>query len=132
MVLIDASTRWSQVSLLSSCNLAFARLLAQLIRLRTNFLDFLIKNIRLDNAGEFTSQSFNDYCMSFGISVEHPVAHVHTQNGLAESLIKRLQLIARPLLMKSKLPIIAWGHAILNVAALIRIRPTSYHNISPS
>ena len=42
--------------------------------------------------------------MSIGINVEHSVAHVHTQNGLAESLIKRLQLIARPLLMKTKLP----------------------------
>ncbi|BAB02592.1 retroelement pol polyprotein-like [Arabidopsis thaliana] len=66
------------------------------------------------------------------ISVEHPVAHVHTQNGLAESLIKRLQLIARPLLMKSKLPISAWGHAILHAAGLVRIRPTSNHKFSPS
>ena len=33
MVLIDASTIWSHVCLLSTCNLPFARLLAQLIRL---------------------------------------------------------------------------------------------------
>jgi hypothetical protein len=131
MVLIDASTRWSHVSLLSTRNLAFARLLAQLIRLRAHFPDYPIKKIRLDNAGEFTSQTFNDYCMSIGIDVEHPVAHVHTQNGLAESFIKRLQLIARPLLMKSKLPISCWGHAILHAAALIRIRPTSYNKTSP-
>ena len=45
--------------------------------------------------------------MSIGINVEHPIAHTHTQNGLAESLIKRLQIIARPLLMKSKLPVSA-------------------------
>ena len=63
--------------------------------------------------------------------VEHPVAHVHTQNGLAESLIKRLQLIARPLLMKTKLPTSVWGHAILHAAALIRLRPTNYHKFSP-
>ena len=54
--------------------------------------------------------------MSLGIDVEYPVAYVHTQNGLAESLVKRLQLIARPLLMKSNLPISAWGHAILHAA----------------
>ena len=131
MVLIDASTRWSHVCLLSTRNLAFARLLAQLIRLRAHFPDYPIKKIRLDNAGEFTSQTFNDYCMSIGIDVEHPVAYVHTQNGLAESFIKRLQLIARPLLMKSKLPISCWGHAILHAAALIRIRPTSYNKTSP-
>jgi len=132
MVLIDASTRWSHVSLLSTRNLAFARLLAQLIKLRAHFPDFPLKAIRLDNAGEFMSQAFNDYFVSIGISVEHHVAHVHTQNGLAESLIKRLQLIARPLLMKSKLPVSAWGHAILHAAALIRIRPTSNHQFSPS
>ncbi|KAI3821171.1 hypothetical protein L1987_08729 [Smallanthus sonchifolius] len=111
--------------------MAFARLLAQLIRLRAHFPDYPIKKIRLDNAGEFTSQTFNDYCMSIGITIEHPVAHVHTQNGLAESLIKRLQMVARPMIMKSKLPVTAWGHAILHAATLIRIRPTSYHTSSP-
>jgi hypothetical protein len=70
--------------------------------------------------------------MSIGIDVEHPVAHTHTQNGLAESFIKRLQLIARPLLMKTKLPVSAWGHAILHAASLIRVRPTAYHKYSPT
>ncbi|CAA7051317.1 unnamed protein product [Microthlaspi erraticum] len=131
MVLVDASTRWSHVSLLSTRNLAFARFLAQLIRLRAHFPDFPLKAIRLDNTGEFTSQTFNDYCMSIGISVEHLVAHVHTQNGLAESFIKRLQMIVKPLLMRSQLPVSAWGHAILHAATLIRIRPTSNHKFSP-
>jgi hypothetical protein len=69
--------------------------------------------------------------MSIGIKVEHLVAYVHTQNGLAESLIKRLQLIARPLLMKYNLPSSVWGHTILYVAALIRLRPTASHKFSP-
>ncbi|XP_070039491.1 uncharacterized protein [Nicotiana tomentosiformis] len=118
MFLIDASTRWSHVCLLSTRNLAFARLLAQLIRLRAQFSDYAIKTLCLDNAGEFMSQAFNDYCISTEITIEHPVAHVHTQNALAESLIKRLQLIARPMLMRTKLPISAWGHAILHAAVL--------------
>lgn len=131
MVLIDASTRWSHVCLLTTRNTAFAKLLAQIIKLRAQFPDHPIKSIRLDNAAEFTSATFNDYCMSVGISVEHPVAHVHTQNGLAESLIKRLQLIARPLLLRAKLPISVWGHAILHAANIIRIRPSAYHKQSP-
>ena len=44
--------------------------------------------------------------MSIEIAVEHPVVHVHTQNALARSLIKRLQLIVRPLIMRTKLPIL--------------------------
>ena len=131
MVLIDASTRWSHVSLLSSRNNAFAKLLAQIIQLKNHFPDYTIKSIRLDNAGEFTSQTFNDYCMSIGIKVEHPVPHVHTQKGLAESLIKRLQLIARTFLMKSKLPSSAWRYAILHATSLIRLRPTTYHKYLP-
>ena len=78
MVIIDASTRWSHVYLLSTRNVAFARLLAQMTKLRAQFPNYLIKTIRLDNAGEFTSQTLNDYSMSIGINIEHPVAHVYT------------------------------------------------------
>ena len=63
--------------------------------------------------------------MSIEINIEHPIAHTHTQNGLAESFIKRLQLIARSLLMKIKLPTSARRHAIMHVAHLVRIRPTT-------
>ena len=131
MVLIDASTRWSHVCLLSSRNVVFARLLAQIIRLRAQFPDHPIKTIRLDNVGEFSSQTFLDYCMSISIDVQHPIAQVHSQNGLAESFIKRLQLIARPLLLNSKLPFSTWGHAIIHAANLIRLRPTTNHDLSP-
>ena len=78
MVLIYASSRWSHVCLLSSRNLAFAKLLAQIIRLRAHFPDNQIKSIRLDNVAEFPPQTFNDYCLAIGIRVEHSVAHVHT------------------------------------------------------
>ncbi len=41
--------------------------------------------------------------MSIGISVEYSIEHVHTQNGLADSFIKRLQFIAKHILMRSNL-----------------------------
>ena len=84
MVLVDASSRWSHVSLLSIRNVAFAKLLAQIIKLKAQFLDYSIKTIRLDNAAEFTSRAFNDYYMSVEIDIEHPIPHTHTQNGLTE------------------------------------------------
>ena len=49
-----------------------------------------------------------------------------------ESFIKRLQLIARPLLLNTKLPLSAWGHAIIHVANLICLRPTTIQDLSPS
>ena len=78
MILIDASTRWSHVCLLSTRNVAFARLIAQIIRLRVQFSDSPIKTIHLDNADEFTFQIFIGYCMSVGINIEHLVAYTHT------------------------------------------------------
>ena len=93
MILIDASIRWSHICLIPTCNVAFSRLFIQIIILQAQFPDYLIKTIRLDNAGEFTSQTFIDYYMLVGINIEHPVTHTHTQNGVVESFIKRLQLI---------------------------------------
>lgn len=98
--------------------------------LRSQFLEYAIKTICFDNVGVFISQSFNNYCISIGIKIEHPVAHVHTQNGLVESLIKHLQLIARSMLMRTKLIGSAWGHVILHTAPLTCIRPTRYHKFS--
>jgi transposase InsO family protein len=98
MVLIDASTRWSHVCLLSTRNHAFEKIIAQVIRLRAHNPEHQIQSIRMDNAAEFSSKTFNDYRMALGIQVQHSVPYVHTQNGLTESLIKRIKLIARPLL----------------------------------
>ena len=69
--------------------------------------------------------------MSIGIDVQYSIAHVHTQNGLVESFIKRLQLISRSLLLNTKLPLSSWGHAIIHAANLIRLRPTTNQDLSP-
>jgi hypothetical protein len=69
MVLIDASTRWSHVCLLSTRNYVFAKIMTQVIRLNASFSENRIQSIRLDNAAEFSSRSFNDYCTAQGIQV---------------------------------------------------------------
>ena len=68
----------SHVCLLSTRNVAFSRLLAQIIQLRAQFLDHPIKTIHLENASEFSSQAFLDYCMSIGVDVQYLIDHVHT------------------------------------------------------
>jgi len=52
---------------------------------------------------EFTSHAFSEYCMFIQNWVEYLVAHVHTQNELAKSLIKCLKLITRQLLKKENI-----------------------------
>jgi hypothetical protein len=131
MVLIDASTRWSHMCLLSTRNHAFAKIMAQVIKLKANFIEHRLQSIRLDNAIEFSPRAFNDYCMAQGIQVQLFVPYVHTQNGLAESLIKRIKLIARPLLHNCNLPISCWGHVVLHATDLIQLRQTAYHSTFP-
>jgi hypothetical protein len=68
--------------------------------------------------------------MTQGIEVQHLVPYMHTQSGLAESLIKRIKLIARPLLHNCNMSITCLGHAVLHVVDLIRLRTTTYHSAS--
>jgi hypothetical protein len=69
MVLIDASTRWSHVCLLLTRNHAFTKFMMQVIRLKTNYPEYRLQSVRLDNAAEFSSRTFNDYCMAQEIEV---------------------------------------------------------------
>jgi hypothetical protein len=131
MVLIDASTRWSHVCLLSTRNHAFVKIMSQIIKLKAHYPEHRIQSIRMDSAAEFSSHAFNDYCMALGIHVQHSVPYVYTQNSLAKFLIKIIKLVARPLLMNCSLPTSCWGHAVLHAADLLQIRPTAYHDSSP-
>ena len=63
--------------------------------------------------------------MSIGIDVQYSIAHIHTHNRLAKSFIKHLKLITRPLLLNTKLPLSARGHAIIHTVNLIHLRPTT-------
>jgi hypothetical protein len=69
MVLVDASTRWSHMCLLSTRNHAFAKFMTQVIRLKVNYPEYRIKSIRTDIDAEFSSRAFNDYYMAQGIEV---------------------------------------------------------------
>ncbi|KAM1249565.1 hypothetical protein ACFX2G_032919 [Malus domestica] len=107
MGLVDVSTCWSHMCLLSIRNAAFSKLLAQVIKLGAHHPDYPIKPIGLDNIEEFTLKIFDDYYLSVVIEVEHPVPYVYTQNGLAKDFIKLLQMIARLLIIHTKLLIAA-------------------------
>ena len=131
LVLVDASGRHAEVSLLSTRNMAFPKLLAMILKIRAHYPDANIKTLRMDNVGEFKSQNFEDYCVASGIALTYTVPYEHSQNGLAEAYIKKIQLVVQPLLIHAKLPSSLWGHAVLHVAAFLRLRPTLLHTQTP-
>ena len=68
------------------------------------------------------SHAFKDYCIATGITLIHTVPYEHAQNGLAEAFVKKIQLVARPLLLHAHLPSNLRGHVVLHAAALLRLR----------
>ena len=129
-VLVDASGKHAEVSLLSTRNLAFPRLLAMIIKIRVHNPNVRIKTLMMDNATEFKSKTFEDFCTATGIHLTYFVPYEHSQNGLAEAYIKKLQMVARPLLLHAKLLATLWGHAILHATALLRLCPTLLNPIT--
>lgn len=108
----------------------FPKLLAMLIKFKNHYPDYPVKTLRMDNAQEFRSHTFEDYCLASGIDLTYSFPYEHAQNGLAEAFIKKVQLITRPLLLHAKLPSSMWGHAVIHAAALLRLRPTMLNSHS--
>lgn len=103
-VLIDASSSHLEVSLVSTRNMVFPKLLTILIRYCNHFPDFPIKYLRIDNALVFRSHAFEDYCTATGITLTCYVSYEHSQNGLAEAFMKKVQLFTQLLLLHAQLP----------------------------
>ena len=131
MVLVDVAGIHFEVSLLSTRNIVFAKLLAMLIKFKTHNPDFPVKTLRMDNAAKFKSHYFEDYCVATRIELTYSTSYKHSQNGLAEAFIKKIQLISRPLLIQANLPFYFWAHAILHAATLLRYQPTLLNDFSP-
>lgn len=129
MVVKDSSARYSKVQLLTSRNEVMPKLLTSIIKLKAQFPDHPIKTVRVDNASEYVSKSFQQFCASSGINLETSVPYAH--NTSAENFVKQIQMVARPLLLRSNLPLSCWGHAVLHAGSLIRYRPSAGNSLSP-
>ena len=104
--------------------MVFPRTLSILLRYINHFPNFPIKHLRLDNTKGFRSHAFEDFCTASWIEFAYSVAYEHSYNGLAEAFVKKIQLVARPLLLHVNIPSSLWGHAILHAATLLKITLT--------
>jgi hypothetical protein len=83
----------------------------------------------VDNAKEFTTKSFENYCIATGINLETSIPQVHNSN--AENAVKLIQNVARTMLLSRQLPSSCWGYAVLHATQILRLRPTSRETQSP-
>jgi hypothetical protein len=131
-VLIDASSSHLEVSLLPTRNMLFPKLLAILIRYWNHFPDFPIKYLRMNNAQEFCSHAFKDYCVATGITLTYFVPYEHSPNGLAEAFTNKIQLVIHPLLLRAQCPSSMWRHVVLHATILLKLRPTLLNVQTPA
>lgn len=131
MVIVCRGTRRSFVYLLSSKDVALSTVVKFIVQMRTQYPERRTKKIRFDNAQEFVSASMKSFLESLGIEHETCVEYVHAQNGSAEAQIKRIQQVARSLLMGCNLPASCWGPAVMHANDLLQYRPAGTMTESP-
>ena len=81
----------------------------------------VVKRLRCDNGGEFTSSEFKNFLIDNKIKQEFSSPHSPHQNGTAERMWRTLFEMARCLLIEAKLPKFLWNYAV-RAAAYIRNR----------
>ena len=74
-----------------------------------NQMDRKIKNLRLDNCREFTSEEFNELCRESGIMREFITTYNPQQNGVAERKNRTIMETAKAMLHDQDLPMHLWA-----------------------
>jgi hypothetical protein len=111
MLLVDDYTRMTTVFFLKNKSEDFEKfkIYKEMIE---NEMDSIIKCLRSDNGGEFTSKKFMDYCNNHGIKRQFSIARIAQQNGVVEIKNEIVQEMAWTMIMDSKLKDIFWTQAV--------------------
>ncbi|MCP4491938.1 MAG: DDE-type integrase/transposase/recombinase [Gammaproteobacteria bacterium] len=81
----------------------------------------VIKALRSDNGGEYTSQAFKEFLKNEGIQHQLTIPKTPEQNGVAERMNRTVVEMVRAMLAHSKLPKKFWAEA-LNTAVYLKNR----------
>ncbi|TPX45193.1 DNA-directed DNA polymerase [Synchytrium endobioticum] len=119
LITVDYRSRLGMIDLLPSRSQAFAAILACIYKMQAHHPNLQPRVIRIDNALEFRSNRFNEYCIANGIRVEYSPPYVSQLNGIAEAYNKKIQHVGRSLLFGSRLPVTCWGLAFHHAAYLL-------------
>ena len=97
-----------------------------------NMLDHKIKILRTDCGGEFTSNAFNEFCKTQGITHQLSCPHTPQQNGVAERKHRHLVECSLTMFSHSHLPISYWSYAVSTTTHIInRLSTPILNNLSP-
>nr|ABA97637.1 retrotransposon protein, putative, Ty1-copia subclass [Oryza sativa Japonica Group] len=83
-----------------------------------------VKVLRTDNAGEFCSDAFDDYCRKEGIVRHHTIPYTPQQNGVAERMNRTIISKARCMLSNARMNKRFWAEAANTACYLINRSPS--------
>ncbi|GAU16044.1 hypothetical protein TSUD_339150 [Trifolium subterraneum] len=112
----------------SSAFEVFKRFKALVEKESSNF----IKCLRTDRGGEFTSNSFNEFCSEHGIKRQLTAAYTPQQNGVSERKNRTLMNMVRSMLSGRCVPKRFWPEAVVWATHVLNRSPTlSVKNMTP-
>lgn len=84
-----------------------------------------VKVLRTDNDLEFYKKEFDQFCRSVEINRHRIAPYTPKQNGVAERMNKNLLDKVRCMLIRSSVPKVLWGEALMTVSYIVNRTPLS-------
>ena len=85
---------------------------------------YLIKVLRSDRGGEYTSTEFDKFCQDIGLERQLTVSYTPQQNGVAERKNRNIVEMAKAMLHDKGMPQYLWGEAVNTAVYLMNRHPT--------
>ncbi|GAU49517.1 hypothetical protein TSUD_300440 [Trifolium subterraneum] len=94
--------------------------------------DCLVKCLRTDRGGEFTSSNFNEFCSEHGIKRQLTAAYTPQQNGVSKRKNRTLLNMVRSMIAGKGVPKRFWPEAVVWATYVINRSPTlSVKDVTP-
>ena len=84
----------------------------------------MVKTLRTDGGGEYTSNEFGAYCEKEGITHEITPPYTPQLNGVVERRNRIILNMARSMLRSMRMPKYLWGEAVSTAAYILNKCPT--------
>jgi len=93
-------------------------------------LNVMVRYLRSDNGGEYTSKEFGRYCKEEGITRHLTTVYTPQQNAVSERFNRTVLEKVRSMLSQSSLPYEFWAEAVNTAAYMVNLSPSSAINFS--
>eukprot|EP01018_Ginkgo_biloba_P033834 Gb_09514 [translate_table: standard] len=85
---------------------------------------YKLRVLRSDNAGEYISNEFKDFCKKVGIQKQYTTPYMPQQNGIVERKNRTIQEIARSMMKAKNIGDELWAEGVYTVVYLLNRSPT--------